>query len=65
MVITDHSIGDCIDNHNPKHIADKINNILNDDEKLQLWKKNCKIAAAKLNWETEEQQLISVYSKLR
>lgn len=63
-IITDHSIGDCIDNHDPKHIADKINSILNDDEKLQLWKKNCKIAAAKLNWEIEEQQLISVYSKL-
>lgn len=62
-IITDHSIGDCIENHNPNHIADKINSILNDDERFLLWKKNCKIAAAKLNWEIEEQQLLTVYSK--
>ena len=62
-IIIDHSIGDCIDNHTPNHIADKINHIINDEEKILLWKKNCKIAAAKLNWEIEEQELISVYSK--
>jgi hypothetical protein len=27
------------------------------------WKKNCKIAAAKLNWEEEEKALIEVYKK--
>lgn len=62
-IITEYSIGDCIDNHDHKHIADKINSILNDNEKLQLWKKNCKIAAAKLNWEEEEKQLIQVYKQ--
>lgn len=62
-LIFQYSIGDCIENHNPQHIADKINNILNDTETLQMWKKNTKIAAADLNWENEERQLIAVYEK--
>ncbi len=63
-IILQYAIGDCIDNHEPQHIADKINHILSDEETLQLWKKNTKIAAANLNWEKEEQQLIAVYKGL-
>ncbi len=62
-VITTYAIGGCIENYNPQHIADKMNFILNNEETLQVWKKNCKIASEKLNWEKEEQQLIDVYSK--
>ena len=62
-IIVRYSIGDCIENHNPKHIAEKINHILSDRQALQIWKKNTKIAAAELNWETEEQQLIAIYEK--
>ncbi len=62
-IISDYKIGDCIENHNPQHIADKINSILSNQTLLQDWKKNCTIAAEKLNWENEEQQLMSVYSK--
>ena len=62
-IIVQYSIGDCIDSHDPRHIADKINRILDDTETLQMWKKNTKIAAIDLNWEKEEQQLIKVYEK--
>lgn len=62
-IIFQYSLGDCIENHDPRHIADKINSILNNDETLQMWKKNTKIAAAELNWENEEQQLITVYKQ--
>ncbi len=62
-IIMQYQIGDCIENHDPKHIADKINTILKDAETLQMWKKNTKIAAAELNWENEEQQLIAVYKQ--
>ncbi len=62
-IIFQYSVGDCIDNHNPVHIADKINHILNDSSTLQMWKKNTKIAAEELNWEKEELQLIAVYEK--
>ena len=62
-IITTYKVGDCIDNHNPKHIAEKINAILNNDSLLNEWKKNCKIAAENLNWESEEKKLKEVYSQ--
>ena len=62
-IIFQYTIGDCIENHAPQHIADKINYILNDNATLKMWKKNTKIAAADLNWETEEQQLVAVYKQ--
>lgn len=62
-IIVHYHIGDCIDNHYPQHIADKINTIFQDEERLQMWKKNTKIAAAELSWENEEQQLIAVYKQ--
>ena len=62
-IINEYAIGDCITSHEPKHIAEKMNAILLDENKLQLWKKNTKIASEKLNWENEEKQLIEVYSR--
>lgn len=62
-IVDEYAIGYSISSHNPKHIAEKINSILLDENKLQLWKKNTKIASEKLNWELEEQALIEVYSK--
>lgn len=61
-IIVEYHVGDCINSHDPAHIAEKINTILSNQQLLEEWKKNCKIAAGKLNWETEQQQLISVYS---
>ncbi len=62
-IIDEYAIGDCISSHDPKHIAEKMNAILKDENKLQLWKKNTKIASEKLNWEIEEKELIKVYSE--
>jgi len=62
-IIDKYTIGDCILNHQPEHIASKINSIFSAPETLTNWKKNTKIAASELNWETEEQQLIKVYQQ--
>lgn len=62
-IIRAYKTGDIIESHDPVHIAGKINRILGDESLLQEWKKNCKIAAAKLNWEEEEKQLKEVYEK--
>ncbi|MBA3972144.1 MAG: glycosyltransferase, partial [Bacteroidetes bacterium] len=62
-IIDEYEVGACIQSHDPKHIADKIKEIFNDENTLRLWKKNCKIASGKLNWENEEKQLIELYSK--
>lgn len=62
-IITSYDIGDCIDKHDPEHIAKKISTMLKEEAILQVWKKNTKIAAENLNWEKEEQQLIAVYKQ--
>ena len=60
-IIDYYAVGTCIESHEPRHIADKIMSILSDTAMSQLWKKNAKIAAEKLNWEMEQAQLIAVY----
>ncbi|MBL7889473.1 MAG: glycosyltransferase [Bacteroidia bacterium] len=60
-IIEEYKVGDCIQAHDPKHIAEKINSILNNEVQLLDWKKNCKIAAENLNWENEEKLLTQVY----
>ena len=62
-IIEKYQIGDLIENHDPKHIADKINRIFSDTKKLEVWKQNIKFAAEELNWENEEKVLTDVYSK--
>lgn len=62
-IITEYKVGDIIPSHKPNDIANKINEIFKDEERLNFWKKNTKIAAEKLNWETEEKKLLQVYSQ--
>lgn len=62
-IIDQYGVGDCIENHSPQHIADKLNRILSDDTTLENWKKNTTIVANSLNWEQEELKLIEVYTK--
>ena len=62
-IIQQYKIGDCIENHTPQHIADKLNSMLNDEVRLQIWKKNAKIAAIQLNWDNEELKLVEIYKR--
>ncbi|MBL4669918.1 MAG: group 1 glycosyl transferase, partial [Flavobacteriales bacterium] len=47
-------VGEVIENHNPKHIAEKINAMLQNDTQMQIWRDNTKKAALELNWEKEK-----------
>jgi glycosyltransferase involved in cell wall biosynthesis len=62
-IVLEYDVGDVVYSHDPRQIAAKINLILNNDELLSKWKKNCKIAAGKLNWEEEEKVLKEVYKE--
>jgi len=57
-----YNIGEFIENHSPKHIAEKINYMLSDEEKIKLWKKNTALAAQEYCWENEEKKLIEIYT---
>ncbi len=56
-IIEKYQIGDTIENHQPKHIAEKINKILSDEKQIAVWKENLKFAAKELSWEKEEGKL--------
>lgn len=62
-IIDKYKIGDTIDSHEPKHIAQKIKTIISDEDQLKSWKENTKFAAQELNWEKEEKILINIFNK--
>jgi len=64
-IYSKYEIGDMIDNHNPIHIAQKINFMLKDADKRKLWKENCLLASKEFCWENEAKVLSEVYSKFR
>jgi glycosyltransferase involved in cell wall biosynthesis len=62
-VMSDFEIGMEIENHNPEHIAEKLNEALNSD-RIPLWKENLKKAAKHYTWENEEKVLQAIYGDL-
>ena len=62
-IIKQYDVGEIIENHNPEHIADKVNQLLGDNARMKILKENCIIAANSLNWEFEEKKLINVFEK--
>lgn len=62
-IITKYDVGDFIPDHDPKNIAQKINQILSNQALMDKWKKNCSFAASELTWENEEKVLKRIYSK--
>ena len=62
-IVEKYQIGVLIENFEPQHIANKINDMLNDKKKIDFWKKNLKIASQKLTWENEKKELINVFKQ--
>ena len=62
-IIEQYKIGDFIPSHNPKMIAKKVNEIIENKAIIADWKKNLNLAAQDLSWETEENTLKQVYEK--
>lgn len=60
-IVKTYDIACFIENHNPKHIAEKINYMLNSPKKYQTWKENLKKASAELCWENEEKVLREMF----
>jgi len=61
-IINKYEVGMTIENHDPKHIASRINYMLKNDLKTKL-KSNLEKAANDLNWENEEKIVKQVYLK--
>lgn len=60
-IVDKFNIGETIENHNPEHIADAINNLILNTELLTNYKKNTTNAARELNWDTEKKVLEKIF----
>lgn len=60
-IILKYDVGSLIVSHDPRHIADKIQEMLRDPVRIAQWKENLKFAAAELCWENEKEALKEVY----
>jgi len=63
-IIEKYNIGDFIQKHDSKHIAEKIIEMTSNNLQIQIWKKNLEIASKELTWENEEKILLRVYNNL-
>lgn len=62
-IIETYQVGDFIPDHQPQHIARKVNEIFSHPQKLMQWKQNTQKADSELNWENESKILKKVYAK--
>lgn len=58
-IISRFEVGDFVENHDPRHIAEKLNELLT-SPKLAIYKANTAKVAEVLNWETEKEKLVEV-----
>ena len=63
-IITQYDVGDFIDDHQPEHMARKINEIFADPEKLQRWKHNTCRLREELNWENESKIVLDIFKQV-
>lgn len=64
LVVDGNKIGTFIDNHDPKHIAERIDAFLKSDEYL-VCRSNTHIAAAQFNWQSEKQKLVKLLAEIK
>lgn len=62
--IEKYKVGICIDNHEPKHIAAKMNEMLSSLQ-YATWKENTRKAATENSWENEKKVLVEMLSKIK
>lgn len=62
-IVDDYNVGLVLDSFNASTLSGALNDLLSDDEKLLLFKANCKIAQESLNWGNETKVLESIYPK--
>ena len=62
-IIEQYNVGEIIDDYSPEHIAQKLNEMLSNSEKREVWKGNMQKAKKELNWEIEQKKLVEIYSQ--
>ncbi|MGE0561866.1 MAG: glycosyltransferase [Flavobacteriales bacterium] len=64
-IVSMYKIGETISNITPSAIAEKINEILNDNDQLTTYATNCLKAKEELCWENEQQKLYALVNEIK
>lgn len=60
-IVEKYRIGSMIESHDPQSLADKFDEMLNQDKQLSLYRENLEKAAAELCWENEELEIMNIF----
>ena len=63
-IVDQYHVGDYIDNHDPAHIAARIEAISRDPAKLKRWKNNTSKVIEDLNWEKEGRIVVEIFEQV-
>ena len=61
-IVNQYHIGEITGSLEPRHLAEKITDALNNQEKRKVWKNNLPLAAKELTWEKEEKVIWEMFS---
>lgn len=60
-LVNQYQLGDTIERHEAKHIAEKISAMLNNETQMGIWSENAKKATLELNWEKEKHVIAGLF----
>ncbi len=63
-IVNEYQVGDFIENHDPKHIADRIREMLGDERQLEKWSENTRKLRLELNWEKESKIVTDIFKQV-
>jgi len=60
-IVNQYNIGEITESLEPRHLAEKITDALNNQEKRKIWQSNLLQAAKELTWENEEKVIWEIF----
>ena len=60
-IMNKYNIGEIVEDYSPDSLVKKLNEMLSNSEKTEVWKGNMQKAKKELNWENEQKKLIEIY----
>ena len=64
-IVTTYQVGGFIDNHEPAHIASRIEEILKDTATMERWRLNTEKVRNDLNWESEGRIIVEIFEQVQ
>jgi len=61
-IVNQYQIGEITESLEPRHLAEKITDALNNQEKRKIWQSNLQLAAKELTWENEEKVIWEMFA---